>query len=304
MRKALVVLALVATGCSRTPSGTVFIDPAFPPLIPNDTVFLAGVRMEKLRETPVYKRVIATGPASSMLTRFTQQTGLDPRKDLWELLFVSNGKDTMVLVRGEFAPRGLEPKLEKAGARRFSHKGYTLLGDDTWAVTFMNQTVALGGPTPLVRSVLDNRARGGAIPASLKERLKEVPAGSQLWAVGDLTAASGPAAPLPQGGRAGNLLQFTKLVENAAGGVDFSSGMKLQGIATCRNQEDAGRLNSAVRAIVGLGRLNTPSDEPDLLRAFDAIKSQQNGTTVKVDAELTRQQFDQLLDFAQRRVGG
>ena len=301
MRTALVLLALGACACSRQPSGRVFIDPAFAPLIPNDTVFLAGVRMQKLRETPVYKRVIALGPATSMLNRFTQETGLDPRKDLWEILMVGNGKDTFVMCRGEFAPRGLEPKLEKAGARRFGHKGYTLLGDDNYAVTFMNSTTAIAGPTPLVRSILDNRGRRGGVPASLEARLKEVPPGSHVWAAGDLSAASSaPAAPRPDS-RAGNFLQFTRLIANAAGGVDFSNGVKLHGNATCRTEEDANRLNSAVRAIVGLGRLNTPSDEPELLRAFDAIKSQQNGTAVKVDAELTRAQFDQLLDFVQSR---
>jgi hypothetical protein len=301
MRIALVLLTLAVCSCSRQPSGRVFIDPAFPPLIPNDTVFLAGVRMEKLRETPVYKRVVELGPATSMLNRFTQQTGLDPRKDLWEFLVVGNGKDTFIMCRGEFAPRGLEPKLEKAGARRFAHKGYTLLGDDTYAVTFMNSSTAIAGPTPLVRSLIDNRARRGGVPASLETRLKEVPPGSHVWAVGDLSALSRMPASPAESGRTGNFLQFAKLIENAAGGIDLSHGVKLHGTAACRSDEDASRLNSAVRAIVGLGRLNTPSDEPELLRAFDAIKSQQNGTTVTLDAELTQAQFEQLLGFVQSR---
>ncbi|HET8549680.1 MAG TPA: hypothetical protein VFL57_16840, partial [Bryobacteraceae bacterium] len=250
---------------------------------------------------------IGIGRVSAMLNRFTQDTGLDPRKDLWELLFVGNGKDTFVMCRGEFAPRGLEPRLEKAGARRFGHKGYTFLGDDRFAVTFMNSSTAVAGPTPLLRAIIDNRNRGGSVPATLQARLKEIPPGSHVWAVGDLAAATGFAAPRSHqagGPAAGNLLQFTRLVENAAGGVDFSSGMKLHGTANCRNEQDASRLNSAVRAVVGLGRLNTPSDEPDLLRAFDAIRSQQNGTTVKMDAELTQPQFEGLLDFVQRRGRG
>jgi hypothetical protein len=305
MRKfSLVLLAVATVACSRQPSGTVFIDPAFPPLIPNDTVFLGGIRMQKLRDTPVYKRVMTFPRVTAAVDRFAQESGLDPRKDIWELVFVGNGKDTFVMCRGEFAPRGLEPKLEKAGARRFSHKGYTFLGDDTYAVTFMNSSTAIAGPTPLLRSIIDNRNRGGAIPASLQARLKEGPPGSHIWAVGDLAAASGVAAPQAQpGSRSDNVLQFTRLIENAAGGVDFSSGFRLHGTARCRTADDANRLNSAVRAVVGLGRLNTPSDEPDLLRAFDAIKSQQNETNVKVDAELSQAQFDRLLDFVQRRGG-
>ena len=85
MRKLTVALALVLAGCRSKPTN-VFIDPALATMVPSDTVFLAGIRLDKLRETPAYKRFVDR-PVKT-LDDFQKETGLDPRKDLWEFLVV------------------------------------------------------------------------------------------------------------------------------------------------------------------------------------------------------------------------
>ena len=53
---------------------------------------------------------------AAQLDNFTRQTGLDPRKDIWELLTCSDGKSTVMMARGKFSVAELEPQLDKQGA--------------------------------------------------------------------------------------------------------------------------------------------------------------------------------------------
>jgi hypothetical protein len=99
IRRVVVTCLLVAlAGCRPKPAPIVLVDPALAILVPPDAVLLAGVRMKQLRES-----------------------GIDPRKDVWELLITSDGKDTVVMARGKFSELGMEPKLEREGVRRFAY---------------------------------------------------------------------------------------------------------------------------------------------------------------------------------------
>ena len=89
-------------GCARKPAMGIFVDPAFGPLIAPDTKLLAGVRLDKVRETPVYKKLDKQFDLDRRLDLFSRRTGLDPRKDLWQVLVASNGQNFLVMARGKF----------------------------------------------------------------------------------------------------------------------------------------------------------------------------------------------------------
>ena len=91
------------------------------------------------------------------LDDFQKETGLDPRKDLWEFLIAGDGKQTLVFCRGKFTEFGLEPKLNRPGIKRMSYKGMLMLGNEETAVLFANASVAVAGPTPQLRTLVDNR---------------------------------------------------------------------------------------------------------------------------------------------------
>ena len=87
------------------------IDPALTSLIPPDTILLAGARLDKLQETPIYKQHLANRTVP-LIDDFPKQIGLQvKRKDLWELLLISDGKQSVVLGRGKFADEA-EPRIE------------------------------------------------------------------------------------------------------------------------------------------------------------------------------------------------
>ena len=62
VRNAILLVAVACVGCRPAPRTTVFIDPALSTLVPADTVFLAGLRLDKLRDTPAYKKFLSSVP--------------------------------------------------------------------------------------------------------------------------------------------------------------------------------------------------------------------------------------------------
>jgi hypothetical protein len=301
MRKLLIVSAVLIAGCGPKPPAKVFIDPALVTLVPSDTVFLAGIRLDKLRDTAVYKRFVAGRPMKT-LEDFQKETGLDPRKDLWEFLVAGNGKQTLVFCRGKFAEFGLEPKLDRPGVKRMSYKGMMMLGNEESAVLFMNASVAVAGPTSLLRSLVDTRdSSSNGIPGWLQKKIDTIPPASQIWAAGDVSRALG-GLTVQENGTAGNFAQFAPNIETATAGLDFSSGMKMSAEALCKTEQDASRLNSTVRAALGFARLSTPTEDTQLLTAIDGIKSEvKDARTVTVNANLTAAQLDKLIAFAETR---
>src|SRR5260370_23028551 len=111
--------------------------------MPSDSVLAVAVHLDKLRKTPVYEKYLANRSFPE-LDRMARFTGMDPRKDLWQLLFLSDGKHNVLLGRGNFAD-DMELKLQREGAQRIGYKSYYLVGADEAAVVFFNSTTAAVG---------------------------------------------------------------------------------------------------------------------------------------------------------------
>src|SRR6202795_1302564 len=115
-------MVAVLGGCSRKPAETsVFIDPQFATLVPPDTTLLVGLRVENLVKTPIYQKYMSGGKIPIMC-RFARGTGINPEKSLWNLLFISNGRQSFVLGRGKFADELMAPDFSKKGERRVGYQ--------------------------------------------------------------------------------------------------------------------------------------------------------------------------------------
>lgn len=143
MRIAAVCLLVALSGCG--PRGPARIDPALAALVPADTVLLAGVRLEALRATPLYRRLAPLAGA----------VNLDKAS---ELLLVSNAKDTAVLAHGDFA------------------------GQAGPGTVFADPNTAVAGSAAAVRAILSGRRNG--LPAALRQQVERIPREDQIWAVG------------------------------------------------------------------------------------------------------------------------
>jgi hypothetical protein len=281
---------LILSACDRKSPVGPKIDPALATLIPDDTTLLVGTRLEALERTPVYQKYLADRKFPQV-EDFAKQTGLDPKKDLWELLFISNGKDKVLLGRGKFANE-MEPRLEKEGAKRFGYKGYTLVGDEKTAVVFFSSSTAALGPTGSLRYLLDQRGASKGPPPALAAQLKDIPPDAQFWAA----YAGGPVDL----GFEGNLANVSKLVSSIqTGSVYFDLRTGLNGVAAgdCSTDQSAEEVQGALKAFIGLGRLNTPANEKELLAAFDGLRVTLQDRRVKLYIDVPQNVVDQFLNL-------
>src|SRR5581483_11490851 len=141
------VLALTLAGChtsSTTKVGSVTIDRTLESLVPPDTIFMMGANVDAIRNTAVYQKHI----------------GIDPRKDISEVLSMTDGKSGVLMVRGKFNPADIEAKLEKEGAQKIPYKGHNLLGDERNAVMFFDEKTAVAGPSAALKGIIDDHEKG------------------------------------------------------------------------------------------------------------------------------------------------
>jgi hypothetical protein len=283
-------LTLLSPSCRPKSSTSITPDPVLAPLVPPDAVFAAGLNVDAMRTSPAWQKHLSKVDFPA-LTDFTHKTGLDPRQDIHQLLFYSTGKSTVLLVRAK------EPKFQADVAPPFDYKGFHLFGNERGAVLLLNSTTAAAGPTPALRALIDQRDHGphGLSPALL-EKVRRISGADQIWGVfiggfGDLNIGIDPNTNL------GNILQIFKGIDSATFGIDLKTGFDLQAQADCRTERDAKRLKDTVKGVVGMGRLSTPDNRPELLKLYDAIQTSQDKERVQVNAALSADQVDQFLDL-------
>ncbi len=284
------LLALAA--CAPRASRTVKIDPALATLIPPDAVVLVGVKADALRSTEFYRRFVLSRP-QPQLDDFVKRTGLDPRKDIWELLIASDGKTAVAMARGKFSPAGLEPTLTQSGAQRFPYKGYTLLGSEEAAVVFMNASTALAGPAPALRATLDRREAGNKPPKALLDRVATIPATCQVW-----VAAMGPFdkfnLPISESGNLSVPAQMFGSIQALTAWADLRSGVDASATVEAATPADAKRVHDALKGLIGMGRLSTPDGKREMLRLYDSIGVEQKDRSILVKAKIPMELIDKL----------
>jgi hypothetical protein len=303
MRFALLALLLALTSCSRTPSPNVVLDPALISHVPSDAIVVGSLRIEHMRKTPFWDKYVVNQNAPGF-DEIRKRTGIDPRRDVWEVMLAYDGKSTVALARGKFSEMGMEPRIEMEGAKRTPYKGYTLIGNDEVSLSFLNSSTAVGGPTALVKRIIDNRNSGGGMPKWLQDRARALPSANQAWVVGTL-AGRLPDIASKGMGNFGNIAQFLNSIQVFSAYVDASNGVKGEFDATSSDADNARRLKDALRGAIGFARLNTPSDKPQLLRLFDGIDTQQNEKRVTTKIDVPMDLVDELIRMGQsmQRVG-
>lgn len=285
---------LLLPGCVRTAPANARVDAALAPLIPSDSVMLAGMRLDKLKDTPFYKTFVE-GKQIRQLEEFSQRTGLDPRRDLWEIVVASSGKSTVALVRGKFGGMfGQEPRFEGIGAERRNYKGYNLLGNKEAVVTFMNASVAIAGAPRAVEAIIDGRDNNKENPPrDLLDLVGRIPGKSQVWMV---TTSGGSLLPsMPRKGNFANLATAAASLQQGALFADVSNGLDLKAYGNYSDAAAAKQIQDALRGFIGIGRLSTKTDQPEMLKFFDSIKVTADGAKVDISVDAPFDVMEKLI---------
>jgi len=288
----LVVFSMALAGCVKTPPGPK-IDPALSSLIPPDTILLVGARLEALEKTPIYLNHLAKR-SMPLIDDFPKQIGLDVRRqDLWELLLISDGKQSVILGHGKFANEA-EPRIQRPGATRFGYKGYNLVGDERQAVLLISPSVIGYGPTPALRWLIDQKGNSTGPPAALTVQLKEMPAEAVLWAAygGGLTSL-----PFNAPGDMANMNKIIASIQSGSVYLDLRTGVNGLATGTCGSEQDAKMLYDSLRALQGLGRMAITKEQPERGRILDGLRVTQESRKVNIHIEEPEELVDTFLNL-------
>jgi len=268
MRACWLIAAAALAACSRSPQADgVFLDPGLATLIPADTMLMVGTRIDLLAKTRIFQERLAKVPA---VQEFQRRTNVNPQKDLWQLLFVSNGRQGFLLGRGKFADELMAPDLSRPGVQRFSYKGLMLFGDEREALLFINSSTAAIGETAVLRSLVDQRAAMTGPPARITALMKEIPREAHLWGV-----YTGGPVQLPLTGNMANVNKMLGMVESGDFYFDLSKGVI--GLATAVSSQ-AQQLQDSLNGLIGLAKMAAPNNQA----LFEGIRVDREDRRVRV----------------------
>ena len=284
---------MIAAGCNKYQPGGASVDGVFRSAISPDAQTLFSVKLDKLKAGELYRRHQQQLDLPQ-LNALVERVGLDPRRDVSNMLLVWDGKRLLLLAQGSLSQANLEEKLTAGGAQRVAFGNFTLFARGADAVAFPERGLAVAGSTSAVEQSLEWRSSGGgAVPAELRERMAEIPADAQLW---EVSRGGLPAANFPLRSDIDSALSnISAFVTGTSLGVRFDSGSHLQARIVCLSPEGAQRVHDAIRGLIGLARLSTNDNELDLLRMWDAVSISKDQKAVRVQADLPADLSDKLI---------
>ncbi len=269
------------------------IYPSLAAMIPADTEYAVGFQLERLKTTPLYKRLVE-GRRIPMIEQFAARTGFDPRKSIYELLLVSNGHDSVALAVGKFSRttelrQGMEPPIRIEGDRttRETYKGFTLEGNENASLCFLNSATAMAGPAGVLRALIDRQQQNPQPPPALIEAIDGIPLENQIWGV-----ATGDVNRWLSNFKLGsiNLKSLPFRINRANFAANANAGLKAKLSLDCPDAQAAEQLSMALRAAIAM----LPTGK-ELAAALEQLDVRQDGATVNVRVNLSADLLEKLL---------
>lgn len=243
-----------------------------------DAEIVIGINAERLKTGPFGQFVMSEidkGGKAGDLEEFIEMTGLDPRRDVKEIVMAARntsaaveGKDNarkaaalggLVILRGFFD----EAKMRRLatsgnGFSTGSHQGVTLLSKDKSdeAAALMNGSVLVFGHKKEVEAAIDRYQSAEAAALPIGPAAEQASGNHDIWIAGMVSPAMLAGRindPNAGGALAGNLM---KSVRSFAGGVRFGEAVEVGGELWMESEEDATALVDAMRFLAGMAQGN------------------------------------------------
>jgi hypothetical protein len=268
------------------------VDKVLVQMTPPGSTGLLGVRVEEISNTDFYRKLMA-GQTFSALDQFAEDSGFDPRRDVRELLFATTRGGGVLMARGTFHTNTPPPP----GAVRVRHGEYVIWRRGGNGFCILDATLAVAGNLPAVESALDEWKSGGHNEAqALLARVGAVNPQSQVWGI-SIGPANFLADNLPRNSSGLDFSHIFQGLEDTWFEADLSAGLRAEAHGTTKTEQEASNLRDAVRGMVGLGRLQVPENQSELLRAWDGITAEQQGLSIAVRVDIGKDLAARLIEM-------
>jgi hypothetical protein len=282
------------------------VDQGLLDLVPAGTRMISGVQAEKIKTSLLGQYVMAhMQQENENLQHFIQSTGFDPRRDVQELLFVSNGDPQQpqmaVIARGYFDPARIKSAALAAGGSVEPSAGVDLIagkGKKEGGIAFLDNTLAIAGNKGLLKTIVSSRKIPASLDPQLQTGLRRVSAEGDAWFVslvpGSQLSADSTNVTVHGQQFNGALIQS---VLQSSGWIRFGDTIQVNLQAVTRSEKDAQSLADVVRflsSMVQTQKENQPQAAA-LAQALNAMQLRTDGNTMEMSLDLPEKAAEQLM---------
>jgi hypothetical protein len=278
-------------------------------MLPANTEVVMGINVRAILDSGVGKEMMKSGSAQkSELQEFTTLTGLDPQKDIHEVVLASsefargtgtNGSKGVAIISGNFQPARIgQAILSKGGSKT------TYAGRDLWypeikkegdkdALAFLDNQLLVAGTEAEVKHFLDGGT--GNVPAALRSKAASVGSRYDIWVVsmvspsklaGSMDSGSGPAEQA-MGPLQGDMF---KKIKSSQGGIKFGPRMRLGVEMEAETVEDAAALLGVLQffksMMGGAGPTRDAGAPAEFTKMLSSVQMRTEASSVLLDLEV------------------
>lgn len=282
------------------------VDQGLLDLVPADTKMLSGIQVEKSKSSSLGQFLMGqVQHENEGLQAFTEATGFDPRRDVQELLFASNGDphqpQMVVIARGYFEPARVKNAAVNAGGSVEPWDGVDIIlgnGEKQGGIAFLDSTLAVAGNRALLKNIIASRKSPTPLDAQLEKGLRRVSSEGDAWFVSVIPGSQfQPGDNLNIHGQQLDAAMVQSILQSS-GWIRLGDTVKLNFEAVTRSDKDAQSLADVVRfvsSMVQMQRENQP-EAAVLAQALDAMQLNTTGSTMHLSLSVPEKSLEQLFD--------
>ena len=263
--------------------------------IPSDFQFVAGINLQRIAASPLFLKLRQEQPQAARigndLARFTEQTGIDPFRDITYVVLAGRAdgtakRESLIIVSGAFDKSRITDIIRtKASAIEMDYRGTPLMlipepKDSTVknGMVFLAEREIAIGNLASIKSALDTRAgdKNDILSnATISSLLGGIDLNEMLWFAGNAADAL-KIAPM----QAPPALNASS-VQGIAGTLNISENLAGKIIATAIDANAATKMADVFRGIIALGQLSEKQN-PDLSLLLSTFTVTQNASQISL----------------------
>lgn len=309
MRYVLAISAVCLTGAF---SAFASVDPALLALIPPGGKLVFGAQLDQARSSQFGQYLLnSVSTENESFQQFTEETGFDPRRDLDELVFATNGPSAgnphpsfAILARGTFDQSRIVAKAKAKGAVVQTYQGIDLIvenqGHRDTGFAFLDGGIAVMADRATLREIAASRAAPAALDPTLQDQVLKASAGNDAWFVSSMSGSFLAGHMQHETNQTMQHAQALQSILQSSGGVHFGDVVEFSFDATTRSPQDAVALADVLRlggSMVQMQRQNDPR-AAIVASAVDKMGITSNGATLHATFSITEKALEQLVDAA------
>ena len=276
-------------------------------LVMPDAKVLAGVNVEQAKGTQFGQYVLnQMQTQDAQLQQLVALTGFDPRRDVRELLVVSDGvpqgKTGLALAKGNFDAAKIAAAATLHGVVTEVYNGVTILEEpkkQEAGIAFLDATTVAAGDIASVKGAIDRLKTPQSLPAEVAVKVNQWSNSQDAWGITTVPPTS--LAPTAKAGAQNPMLNAGQNVQAAAGGIKFGAQVVFSGEAQCDTAQNATTLGDVVKLLINLAQMQAGQD-PTAAALIKSVTVTASGNVVKIVASLPQDVFQQMLQ-SQKKMG-